>query len=76
LKQCGDDLSRENVMKQAQSLKDFRSSVTLPGIAITTSPTDFRPVKEMRLVQFDGSTWQPIGQLFDSAFTGGAGKAQ
>ena len=75
LKQCGDDLSRENVMKQAQSLKDFRSSVTLPGIAITTSPTDFRPVKEMRLVQFDGRTWQPIGQLFDSAFTSGAGNA-
>jgi branched-chain amino acid transport system substrate-binding protein len=70
LKQCGDDLSRENVMKQAQSLKDFRSSVTLPGIAITTSATDFHPVKEMRLVQFDGQSWQPIGQLFDSAFTG------
>ena len=70
LKQCGDDFSRENVMKQAQSLKDFRSSVTLPGIAITTSPTDFHPVKEMRLVQFDGQSWQPIGRLFDSAFTG------
>jgi branched-chain amino acid transport system substrate-binding protein len=72
LKQCGDDFSRDNVMKQAQSLRDFRSSVTLPGIAITTSPTDFRPVKEMRLVQFDGRSWQPIGQLFDSAFTGAA----
>jgi branched-chain amino acid transport system substrate-binding protein len=70
LKQCGDDVSRENVMKQAKSLKDFQSSVTLPGIAITTSPTDFHPVKEMRLVQFDGRSWQPIGQLFDSAFTG------
>jgi branched-chain amino acid transport system substrate-binding protein len=76
LKQCGDDLSRENIMKQAQSLKDFQSSVTLPGIAITTSPTDFRPLKEMRLVQFDGRSWQPIGQLFDSAFTGGAANAQ
>jgi ABC-type branched-subunit amino acid transport system substrate-binding protein len=76
LKQCGDDLSRENVMKQAQSLKDFRSSVTLPGIAITTSPKDFQPVKDMRLVQFDGQTWQPIGQLFDNAFTGGTGNAQ
>jgi branched-chain amino acid transport system substrate-binding protein len=76
LRQCGDDLSRENVMKQAQSLKNFRSSVTLPGIAITTSPTDFRPVKDMRLVQFDGRTWQAIGQLFDSAFTSGAGNAR
>lgn len=70
LKQCGDDLTRENIMKQAQSLKGFRSSVTLPGIAISTSATDFHPVKEMRLVQFDGTSWQPIGQLFDSAFTG------
>jgi ABC-type branched-subunit amino acid transport system substrate-binding protein len=76
LRQCGDDLSRENIMKQAQSLKNFRSSVTLPGIAITTSPADYRPVKDMRLVQFDGRTWQPIGQLFDSAFTSGAGNAQ
>jgi ABC-type branched-subunit amino acid transport system substrate-binding protein len=75
LKQCGDDVSRENVMKQAQSLKEFRSSVTLPGIAITTSATDFRPVKEMRLVQFDGTSWQPIGQLFDSAFTGTGGSS-
>jgi branched-chain amino acid transport system substrate-binding protein len=73
LAQCGDDLSRENVMTQAQSLKNFRSSVTLPGIAITTSPSDFRPVKEMRLVQFDGRSWQPIGQLFDNAFTGAGG---
>ena len=76
LRQCGEDLSRENIMKQAQSLKNFQSSVTLPGIAITTSPTDFRPVKDMRLVQFDGRTWQPIGQIFDSAFTSGAGNAQ
>ncbi|MGA2055660.1 MAG: ABC transporter substrate-binding protein [Bradyrhizobium sp.] len=76
LRQCGEDLSRENIMKQAQSLKNFRSSVTLPGITITTSPTDFRPVKDMRLVQFDGKTWQPIGQLFDSAFTSGAGNAR
>jgi hypothetical protein len=76
LRQCGNDFSRENIMKQAQSLKNFQSSVTLPGIAITTSPADFRPVKDMRLVQFDGRTWQPIGQLFDTAFTTGAGKAQ
>jgi branched-chain amino acid transport system substrate-binding protein len=76
LKQCGDDFTRENVMKQAQSLKNFQSSVTLPGIAITTSPADFRPVKDMRLVQFDGRTWQPIGQIFDRAFTSGTGNAQ
>src|SRR5579872_3875529 len=75
LKQCGNDFSRENIMKQAQSLKDFQSSVALPGIAINTSPSDFHPVKQLRLVQFDGRTWQPIGQLIDSAFTGTTGDA-
>ena len=72
LSQCGDDLSRENVMRQAESLKNYRSSVTLPGITINTGPADFRPIKQMRLVQFDGSVWQPIGDVLDSAFTGAA----
>jgi branched-chain amino acid transport system substrate-binding protein len=71
LKQCGDDLSRENVMRQAASLKDYRGSTLLPGIAINTGPNDFRPIKQMRLVQFDGGTWQPIGDMIDSAFLGG-----
>ena len=70
LKQCGDDLSRENIMRQAVSLKDFRSSLALPGIVINTGPADFRPIKQMRLVQFDGNTWQPIGEVLESAFLG------
>jgi branched-chain amino acid transport system substrate-binding protein len=70
LEQCGDDFSRENIMRQAASLKDFQSSVTLPGIAINTGPNDFRPIKRMRLVQFDGSLWQSIGDVIDSAFLG------
>ena len=69
LNQCGGDLSRENVMKQAASLKDFRGSILLPGIAINTGPRDFRPIKQMRLVQFDGNAWQPIGDVIESAFT-------
>ena len=68
LKQCGNDLSRENVMRQAASLKEFRSAILLPGIAINTGPEDFRPIQQMRLVQFDGSTWQPIGDTLESAF--------
>ena len=44
LKQCGDNLTRENVMKQAASLKDFRTEVLLPGIKINTGPTDFAPI--------------------------------
>jgi branched-chain amino acid transport system substrate-binding protein len=68
LTQCGQDLSRENIMKQAASLKDYRSSILLPGIAINTGPADFRPIKQMRLVQFDGNAWQPIGDGIESAF--------
>jgi branched-chain amino acid transport system substrate-binding protein len=74
LKQCGDDLSRENIMRQAASLKDFRGSILLPGIAINTGPDDFRPIKQMRLVQFDGSTWQPIGDMIESAFASDGNK--
>ena len=69
LSQCGDDLSRENVMRQATSLKNYQSPIALPGIAINTGPADFRPIKQMRLVQFDGYAWQPIGDVFESAFT-------
>ncbi|WP_375788473.1 ABC transporter substrate-binding protein [Bradyrhizobium sp. Pha-3] len=70
LEQCGDDLSRENIMRQAASLKDFQSSVTLPGISISTGPNDFRPIKQLRLVQFDGNVWLSIGDVIDSAFLG------
>lgn len=68
LSQCGDDLSRENIMRQAASLKNYRSPIILPGIAINTGPTDFRPIEQMRLVQFDGTAWQPIGDVIESAF--------
>lgn len=65
---CGDDLSRENIMRQAAALKHFQSTVALPGITMNTSPSDFHPIKQMRLVQFDGSSWQPIGDVIESAF--------
>jgi branched-chain amino acid transport system substrate-binding protein len=69
LKQCGDDLSRENVMRQAAALRDYEPSVVLPGIKVNTDPTNFRPIKQMRLVQFDGRTWQPIGDVLETAFS-------
>jgi branched-chain amino acid transport system substrate-binding protein len=69
LNQCGGDLSHASIMKQAASLRDYRGSILLPGIAINTGPRDFRPIKQMRLVQFDGNAWQPIGDVIDSAFT-------
>jgi branched-chain amino acid transport system substrate-binding protein len=74
LRQCGDDLSRENILRQATSLKNYRPSVALPSIVINTGPTDYRPIKQMRLVQFDGYTWQPIGEVIESAFVGTTGQ--
>jgi ABC-type branched-subunit amino acid transport system substrate-binding protein len=74
LKQCGDDVSRENVMRQAAALTDYQSSVLLPGIKINTGPGDYRPIKQMRLIQFDGRTWQPIGDVIESAFSDVPGK--
>lgn len=68
LTQCGDDLSRENIMRQAASLRNFQSAMVLPGIAINTGPADFHPIEQMRLVQFDGNAWQPIGDVIESAF--------
>lgn len=54
--------------------KHFPSSVVLPGIAITTGPMDYRAIEQMRLVQFDGYTWQPIGEVIESAFVGTMGQ--
>ena len=56
LKQCGDDLSRENIMRQASHL-DMALPLLLPGIRLKTSPTDLRPIKQMRLVRFDGERY-------------------
>ncbi len=74
LKQCGDDLSRENVMRQAASLRAYQPSVLLPGITISTGPEDYRPIKQMRLIQFDGRTWQGIGDVIEAAFSDGRRK--
>ncbi len=66
LKQCGDDLTRENVMKQAANLKNLRAPMLLPGITINTSPTDFSPIKQMQLEKFDGKTWVLFGKVIGS----------
>ena len=57
LKQCGDDLTRENIMKQAANLKDFHLPLLLPGSSITTSPTDYRVIQYMKLQRFNGKSW-------------------
>ena len=63
LKQCGDNLTRENVMKQAASLKDFAPDTLLPGIKINTSATDFAPIQSVQLMKFDGKTWVRFGEV-------------
>ena len=63
LKQCGEDFSRENIMKQAANLKEFENPVLLPGIKVNTSPTNFHPIKAMQLVRWDGKTWAPFGDI-------------
>ena len=61
LKQCGDDLSRANVMKQATNLKGFAPGLLLPGIKIDTGPSDFAAFDQLELVRFDGTTWVLAG---------------
>ena len=67
LKQCGNDLSRGNVMKQAASIKDLSLPMLLPGIKINTSPTDFFPVEQMQLARFDGEHWVLFRELFNAS---------
>ncbi len=69
LKQCGDELTHENVMKQAASLHDFTVPMLLPGIKINTSPTDFAPVKQVQMARFDGVQWRLFGPLITGAVT-------
>ena len=69
LDQCGDDLTRENLMYQASHMKDFHMPGLLPGITIKTSPTDYRPIKQFILHRFDGQTWVPFGGIIDVSAT-------
>ena len=67
LQQCGDDFSRENIMKQAANIKDYDNPMTLPGIKINTSPTNFHPIRAMQLMKWDGTTWVPFGDIMAGA---------
>ena len=68
LKECGDDLTRQNIMDHAASM-NFTPPMLQPGITMTTSPDDYVPVKQMRLVRFDGKTWVPFGNAIDGRLT-------
>jgi branched-chain amino acid transport system substrate-binding protein len=62
LKQCGNDLSRENIMRQAANLKDFHAPLLWPGITINTSPTNFSPIRDLQPAIFNGANWEPVGE--------------
>jgi branched-chain amino acid transport system substrate-binding protein len=63
LGKCGDDLSRENIMRQATSIKDLMLPLVLPGVKINTSPTDYRMIRQYQLQRFDGEHWKLFGDL-------------
>jgi branched-chain amino acid transport system substrate-binding protein len=67
LQQCGDDLTRENVMKQAASLKDVTGDLALPGIKTNTSPTDYRVIKQLQMMKFNGERWELFGPILEDA---------
>jgi branched-chain amino acid transport system substrate-binding protein len=71
LKQCGDNLTRENVMKQATSLKDVVTDIALPGIKINTTPDDYRVNKQLQMMKFNGERWELFGPILED--TGAAG---
>ncbi len=67
LKACGDDLSRENIMKQALSLHEVRCPILLPGMTLNTSPTNYRPMRQLQLMRWTGKTWQRFGDLIEGS---------
>jgi branched-chain amino acid transport system substrate-binding protein len=69
LRQCGDDLSRENIIRQATNMSELALPMLQPGIVVSTSPSNFFPVKQMRLVRFDGHTWVAFGDPVEGRLT-------
>ncbi|QWG18252.1 ABC transporter substrate-binding protein [Bradyrhizobium sediminis] len=67
LKQCGDNLTRENVMKQATSLKNVQLDLSLPGIVANTTPTDYRVNKQLQMMKFNGERWELFGPILEDA---------
>src|ERR1700729_2529763 len=72
LKQCGDNLTRENVMKQAASLKDVATDIALPGIKVNTTPTDYRVNKQLQMMRFNGERWEMFGPILEDTSPAGS----
>ena len=66
LKNCGDDLTRDNLMKQAANHQKLRVPLLLPGITVSTSPTDFYPIQAVQLQRFKGETWELFGEVLSA----------
>jgi branched-chain amino acid transport system substrate-binding protein len=67
LRQCGQDASRENIMRQATNLRDVEVPTLLPGIRLNSSPTNYRPVRQMQLQRFTGRTFERFGTLMEGS---------
>jgi len=65
LKQCGNDFSRENIIKQAASIKNLAVPVLLPGITVNTSPENYHPIRQMQLSKWNGKTWELFGEIIE-----------
>ena len=65
LKQCGNDFSRENVMRQAAGLKGLYIPTLLPGITVNTSPENYHPIRQMQLSKWTGKTWELFGEIIE-----------
>ena len=69
LKRCGDNLTRENIMKQASNLKDVELDLLLPGIKINTSPTDFYPIQSVQMARVKGNSFELFGSVLSNEST-------
>ena len=67
LQQCGNDLSRANIMRQATNLHDLEGPLLLPGMRINTSPTNYHPIQQMQLARWNGKTWERFGELIEGS---------
>jgi branched-chain amino acid transport system substrate-binding protein len=70
LRQCGDDLTRENLMRQAANLKSVELGMLLPGITVNTSPEDYYPIKQMQMMRFNGARWERFGTIISGGIGG------
>ena len=70
LRACGDNLTRENVMKQVTSMKNVETDLLLPGVVMNTSPTDYRPIKQLQMMRFNGERWEGFGPLIADDLSG------